>query len=410
MSELPMMPLADADNYGKSGYWNDLPTVAAEINLRISGDPHCGVVQFFASTRGRRIFSRVLFLNCGSGWVEREFFQAKLFSKAVGIECSAALLDQARRANEALPIQYFQMDINAGELPDGPFDLVVNYAAAHKIERLDRVFREVCRRMTRGGILINYDYIGPHRNQYPWEQWSKVWEVNRRLPPSARQVLAYPHLPTMLVTDPSEAVHSELTLALLQRYFRITMFRPVGGAVAYPLLTFNEALFALPAEQRDSLANEVMAADWAFYCQNPNSALFAYWVAKPKHSALRAKSRVVAFSREEADREEQARARGGRYYSQTLLQSLSDADDSWDLDGKMPAHPPIALPPRSPIREGLRSRPVTARTLGISAAALLVAVATLIYPLAALILSGAALAFVCRSIDSNGTGKESEPS
>ena len=67
----------------------------------------------------------------------------------------------------------------------------------------------------------------------------------RRIPEYVRQEMVYPHLPTMLHDDPTEAIHSELTLENLYRCFDVEQFTPVGGAVAYPLMTHNQQLAAL---------------------------------------------------------------------------------------------------------------------------------------------------------------------
>ena len=64
--------------------------------------------------------------------------------------------------------------------------------------------------------------------------------------------MSYPHLPTMLHDDPTEAIHSELIVETLQRYFHVERFVPLGGAIAYPLLTFNARLLELAERARAS--------------------------------------------------------------------------------------------------------------------------------------------------------------
>ena len=188
-------------------------------------------------------FRRALILNCGNGWVEREMVSADVFDEAVGIDYSEALLQEARAAATAdgLALTYQQMNVNKATLPAGEFDLVVNHAAAHHIAQIDRVFREICRLLPADGWFLSMDYVGPHRNQYTPEAWERAWSVNAELPPEVRQSMSYPHLPTMLQHDPTEAIHSELIVETLHRYFHVERFVPLGGAIAYPLLTFNRA-------------------------------------------------------------------------------------------------------------------------------------------------------------------------
>ena len=65
------------------------------------------------------------------------------------------------------------------------------------------------------------DYVGPHRNQYTSAAWERAWSINDELPAQVRQIMTYPDLPTMLRDDPTEAIHSELIVETLHRYFHV---------------------------------------------------------------------------------------------------------------------------------------------------------------------------------------------
>jgi hypothetical protein len=322
VSEGHVIAAPDAAVYYGDGYWNDFGTVAAEINRRVSGRVDCNSVEYFRTRCGDRRFARALFLNCGNGWVEREFFGTGLLDSAVGVDYSEALLSEARQLAGDLPIRYERMDINEAQLPRERFDLIVNYAACHHVARPDRVFRAIRATVTDDAWFFNHDYVGPHRNQYPFPHWSRVWELNNALGNGQQSPLSYPHLPTMLVSDPSEAVHSELTLDTFQRYFTMAVQRPIGGALAYPLLTFNRALKRLPDDERESIIARVLQADREFLLDHPDSSLFSFWLGRPRVDALADEMMLDRWRREEDVREEAAAANGGRYYPPTLLQTL----------------------------------------------------------------------------------------
>jgi SAM-dependent methyltransferase len=311
-----------ADVYYRGGYWNNYPEVVEEINRRISGRPDVDYLLQFGRLVGNRRFARGLFLNCGNGWVERDFLKQGLVDTAVGIDYSEELLERARIESAGLPVRYARVDINSADFPDTRYDLIVNVAACHHVAFIDRVLRELCARLTPDGWFVNYDYVGPHRNQYSYDQWSAVWETNNALPPQARQQLAYPHIPTMLATDPTEAIHSELVLETFRRYFAIAEFRAVGGAVAYPILTFNSALAEADAELRTHSITRTLDADARFLIQHPDQTLFAYWCATPRHEVLRDNEMLARWEHDENDRERRAADDGGRYYPVTLLESL----------------------------------------------------------------------------------------
>ncbi len=302
--------------------WNDYPQIKDEINRRVSGDPAVSWQEHFQRSMGGRKFRKALILNCGNGWVERELYESGLFEEAVGVDIGEDLLIEAREKAAGLPLHYAQMDINTGTFPADDFDLVVNHAAAHHMAYLDKIFRSINRVMTADGVFVNYDYVGPHRNQYPFAQWEAAYEANLRLPAGFRQDMQYPHLPTMLVTDPSEAIHSELILPVMRRYFTIEGYRPTGGALAYLLLTHNAKAQGMPPAEADPLIRQIIAEDTTYLEAHPESTLFAYWVARPKIIKQDSDPALQAYTAEEIERETAAIRNWGLYYPLSLIQML----------------------------------------------------------------------------------------
>jgi SAM-dependent methyltransferase len=237
------------------------------------------------------------------------------------------LLDEARREASAqdMPLKYHRMNVNSAEFPPEEFDLVVNYAAAHHIAMIDRVFREICRLLPVDGWFLSMDYVGPHRNQYTSAAWERAWELNNELPAELRQTMVYPHVPTALVIDPTEAIHSELIVETLHRYFHVERFVPLGGAIAYPLLTHNERLFAhADKTEQAALVEEVLRVDEEFLAEHPDSTVFAYTAATPNKEVLARPEDLDRWEQAENDREDRARANGGAYYPPTALQDTSN--------------------------------------------------------------------------------------
>jgi len=313
----------NSDVYYTGTYWNDFEVVRQWINRRISGDPTRKWHEHFAGATGRT-FRRALFLNCGNGWVDRELVQSGLVMEGVGIDYSKSLLDEAAVAarQAAMPLTYRQLNINAGALPDGNFDLVVNHAAAHHVAAIDRVFRRVCRILPDDGWFVSFDYVGPHRNQYRLDAWEEAWQLNHRIPEAMRQDLAYPSMPVMLVADPTEAIHSELILETFHRYFSEGQFTALGGAIAYPLLTHNVRMFeATDDAEREKWITRIMEADDDFLTRHPESTLFAYFAGQPKKSALQQVALLEQWEVAERDREQRAQDNGGEYYERGPLAS-----------------------------------------------------------------------------------------
>ncbi|MGA1344816.1 MAG: class I SAM-dependent methyltransferase [Ilumatobacteraceae bacterium] len=313
---------SEGHRYYTGRYWNDFETVRRHLDARATGDPDLTWYDALAG-QGRR-FGRTLILNCGTGWVERELHRVGIVEEVVGIDIAPHLLAQARQgaADVGMTATYVEMDVNRRPLPDGPFDLVVNHAAGHHISHIDRVLRQVADRLAPDGLFVSWDYVGPHRNQYPAAIWEAAWEVNRTLPEHLRQDMRYPHLETMIADDPTEAVHSELVLATIDRHFDVTHRALLGGAIGYLLLTHNEAIHRAPLDEVDPWLTRIMEADGAFTDTHPEHAMFAYVIARGRAEPPSAEQ-LAAWTAEEDEREARALANGGEYGPRTWLAELT---------------------------------------------------------------------------------------
>jgi SAM-dependent methyltransferase len=225
------------------------------------------------------------------------------------------------------------MDTNTGDFGQFEFDWAINHAAFHHIAFLDRAVRNLAKAMKPEGLLICYDYTGPDRNQYPWEVWSAMLELNELLPEQFKANMNYPHMPTILHSDPTEAVHSSDILKIVSRYFRIKEIRPLGGALAYELLYGNKALHV--AQHTDlgrETINMIIAADETWTNFDPEKSFFNFWVAAPYPKDQHSQVQLDAWTAEEAEREERASANNMRYAPPNALEliynRLSDLKDA----------------------------------------------------------------------------------
>jgi hypothetical protein len=131
----------------------------------------------------------------------------------------------------------------------------------------------------------------------------------------------YPLLDLWIEVDPTEAVHSELTVETLRRYFRVPEFVPLGGALAYPVLTHNENLFSESTDptERERWGQMVLDRDAEYLEDHPDSNLFAYFTAQPNKEILLDQAALDAWERAEELREARAAENGGRYYDRSML-------------------------------------------------------------------------------------------
>ena len=126
----------------------------------------------------------------------------------------------------------------------------------------------------------------------------------------------------VVASDPTEAIHSELIVPTMRRYFDLEIANYVGGAVAYDILTFNDAFFD-PSVDTHHAVMQVLAADAEYRAADPAAnSLFAYLVATPRKAVLDDESQLDAWATAESARERSAAAAEGRYYPATMLERL----------------------------------------------------------------------------------------
>ena len=300
--------------YYHGQYWNDFRLVLEYMCENFTGDKNKWWVQDFRERFCQKPFEHGLVLNCGNGWVERQFVDLGMVKRVTAFDYSIDLLRMAEREKGVRPISYFQTDVNKIDFRDSQFDLIINVASLHHVQYINRFCRIMCSALTENGLLVNFDYIGPHRNQYPFRQWYYINRVNRLLPDSIKKTpLVKPHLPTMMHSDPTEAIHSELIIESVSRYFEIFERHDTGGGIAYELLTHNPKLKNVPADELDIHINRILAFDKEYTQQHQVPPLFSYFLAGPKKSVLLDETKLNYYQTKENLREEKAHKRHGVY-------------------------------------------------------------------------------------------------
>ena len=330
MSSAAILKPSDEHQYYSGGiYWNNFPEVSAHLNRLITGDPSRNWISHLASNYGR--VGTVLSLNCGNGWVEREMFQSGLIRSVVGIDISEDLLkaaaEEARRIG--MPARYISMDANAADLSGIGFDWAVNHAALHHVAYIDHLVREIFTNLPKDGLLVSYDYVGPHRNQYAWDAWSQMVQMWNAMPSSLRSNLSYAHLKTMLAVDPTEAVHSELIVPTIGRYFDVEEKFALGGSLAYQLLFENRGLFeGRSTPEGAAWVKRIIQEDEQYARGEVERSLFAFMICRPKKQIAGGEDKLDEWTREERFREHNAAKAGGRYYHKSALEIIYDEFDA----------------------------------------------------------------------------------
>lgn len=332
MRSMTIKPAESFNYYGETIFWTSFEVFLARLCELISGDPtvwwHIHIQRKYGPQNSAFI------LNCGNGWVERDLYERGLIRSCVAIDIMPKHIEEASTAagKVGMPASYFVADANNFEPRDLRADIAVNVGAMHHVAYINRM-TEILARVTQDGLYIGYDYTGAHRNQYSWKVWSRVLEVNQELPEKYRARLRYPHMRTMLASDPSEAVHSELQIEVLQRHFDFLEHCPLGGGVANALLYNNFSLYEdrNTPDGRASL-DLILKAEVEASGSDPDFNLYTFFVAKPKKHGSVDPDQLRRWQSEENEREARAAATG-RYYRPSPLELIYNelADTEYKL-------------------------------------------------------------------------------
>lgn len=313
MSQDTVVP-ENSEIYYNGQYWNDFPPVLEYMSENFTGDKNKWWVQDFLERFCQTPFEHGLVLNCGNGWVERELIDKEVVSKVIAFDYSFELLKKAQNEKGNRAISYFQADVNSVDFNENQFDLIINVASMHHVQYINRICRILCKALKKDGLFVNYDYIGPHRNQYSKKHWQFIKQVNQSLPDSVKKFpLIKPHLPTMLVSDPSEAIHSELIIKTISYYFDLFERHDTGGGIAYELLTHNDKLQKLPIKELNDNIYRILKIDKQYTIQGKVPTLFSYFLARPNKKKLDFGSSLRTLQFKEDTRERKSHKRKGTY-------------------------------------------------------------------------------------------------
>ena len=338
MQDTVIKPSEGHDYYSDDHlFWTNFGTVADHHAIAVSGSPEQGWIGHLLEKHGLR--KKALFVSCGNGWVERECHKLGLIVEPYGFDIMpqhiSAAEEEARRAG--IIAQYVLGDGNKLNLPWSGFDLIVNNGSIHHIAYLDQLMRKLRAMLNPGGLYVMMDYIGPHRNQYSVKAWLRSLEVNVALPVRFRKKMRYPHMPTILAFDPTEAIHAELQMMITRRYFDVVEEVRFGGGIAYEILNGNRQLLD---EQHTAdgikAIDTILSEDRQLLLDTPDSNLFTFAILRPK-SELPSQATLDLWTAAEDDRENCAAQHGGRYYPPTPMEliynELANAEYELSLHG-----------------------------------------------------------------------------
>lgn len=176
--------------------WQDIGAVRRRLNAKVSGDPNRDWIDHLLHTHlaDRAPVARCLSLCCGEGRVERALAERGGFARCLGVDASAEALASAKQlASEAGidTIEYRCDDVNAIQLDEGRFDLILAHHSLHHLEAINAVLAQVARGLRPDGLFACVDYVGPDRFQYSERRYELMDEALLTLPESYRRSVSF---------------------------------------------------------------------------------------------------------------------------------------------------------------------------------------------------------------------------
>lgn len=117
----------------------------------------------------------------------------------------------------------------------------------------------------------------------------------------------------MLYSDPTEAIHSDLILESVARYFEITERHDTGGGIAYETLTHNSKLKEIPSDELNPFIDQILFQDRKYIKAKLVPQIFSYFIARLNKKILADRAAIQRFQQAEDEREAWSREHHGTY-------------------------------------------------------------------------------------------------
>lgn len=150
----------------------------------------------------------ILDLGCGYGW--HCAYAAKHGAKViVGIDQSKKMINEARKRNSAVNIEYQRCDLLEYDYPDNTYDFVLSNLVLHYIDDLKKVYHLVHKTLKKDGIFV-FNIEHPTFTSGINQQWHKegFWPVDNYFYPGevttnflGCEVKKYHHTLTQILND-----------------------------------------------------------------------------------------------------------------------------------------------------------------------------------------------------------------
>lgn len=273
------------DYYHKNTFWNDHYLIREYLNKLSTGNKKVDWMVHLKNNYFRKKSNlKMLSVVCGNGWQDRDLDKIFNFDRIDGFDISKKLLAEAKNKSNNSKYHYHQGNLNKDKIKLLNYDLAVNLAGLHHIDNMDHLINEIYKSLKTGGIFVNYDYIGPKRNQYSDLDLKYMNLMQKKFPNNlvGRIPITRPDIQTMLKEDPSEAIGSEKIIPTLKKYFHISYMKYLNGGMLYQVLYNQIQNFNINNPKHNQILLKNIELEKKLTKAKKIKPLFAYIVCEKK--------------------------------------------------------------------------------------------------------------------------------
>ncbi|SHK28106.1 Methyltransferase domain-containing protein [Clostridium cavendishii DSM 21758] len=140
-----------------------------KMNRSVNGLKGAGEWQMFRKMIPELEDKKVLDLGCGFGWHCKYCIENKA-KLVVGVDSSERMLEEAKKTNTDVSIDYIKSEIEHIEFPRNYFDVVISSLVFHYIENFNDICKKVYECMVPGGDFI-FSVEHPIFTAYGNQEW-----------------------------------------------------------------------------------------------------------------------------------------------------------------------------------------------------------------------------------------------
>ena len=221
-----------------------IPLVQKRWNKLITGDENIHYADYVMQKylMGKEELM-MLSPGCGTGNKEIKFSSTNKFKFIEAFDISPKRIEFAKQTAERLGIRninFLVSDALSFNYETEKYDIIVFDSFLHHIKNFDEILSKVHASLKQDGLLIINEYVGPSRFQWSNKQLKIANEALKELPDSFRKrwqnnkiksKIYRPGLLRMFLSDPSEAVKSEIIRAKINSRFKMLEEKDYGGNI-----------------------------------------------------------------------------------------------------------------------------------------------------------------------------------